>query len=651
MSRLLQSRFALAVASAVLLSTACSDSPSEPRIPAEIEVVTGEDQIGAVGAQLPDPIVVVVLDANGRPVRDQAVTFTVTGGGTVQNASTRTDAAGLAQARWTLGTVLETEQRLEVRAVSGSGSTLASTLVYATAGPAPAARLMMVSPNPQGHWEGGTLGIPPSVRVVDQFGNPVPGVPVTFTVTAGGGRLTNPTVTSGAMGIATVGGWTLGAVGTNTVVATSGNLEPVTFTATARSLTPARVILSAGQNQFAGVTTNVPIAPSVIVQNAAGDALPGIPVTFTPGPNSGNVTNTTVTTNTSGVATVGGWSLGTVAGPQTLVAAASPTATFTFNAEATPGAPRLLEKTAGDAQVGAPGSTLPILPAVTVKDAYGNVVPQVPVTFAVYNGGGSIAGATAISSAKGVATAGSWTLGPLSGTQTLRASAAGTNDADFTARAGTGAASLITRHPQNPTTAVPGREITLSVIVLNDVGEPKAGVPVDFASFPTMHPGAGMVLAPYQGVLTNAQGVASVRYVMPTNVYAPAGVYASSSGLQQLQINVSPLIGPAAEILVTLPNTTVIAGGDLGQPVFTVRDIYGTPIPMFPVKFTVTGGGGTVNGAVETQAATASPPMVTATGPMWKSGPVAGQNTLVVSTPTAPNVPSVVLVRNTVSPP
>lgn len=78
----------------------------------------------------------------------------------------------------------------------------------------------------------------PSVLVTDASGNPVSGVTVTFTVTAGGGSVTGATATSNANGIATVGSWTLGPnVGTNnnTLQASSVGLtgSPVSFTATA----------------------------------------------------------------------------------------------------------------------------------------------------------------------------------------------------------------------------------------------------------------------------------------------------------------------------------------------------------------------------------------------------------------------------------
>ena len=72
----------------------------------------------------------------------------------------------------------------------------------------------------------------PSVIVHDQNGAPMAGVSVTFTVTGGGGSITGASQVTNAVGVATVGGWTLGSVtGTNTLVASSGNLPSVTFTA------------------------------------------------------------------------------------------------------------------------------------------------------------------------------------------------------------------------------------------------------------------------------------------------------------------------------------------------------------------------------------------------------------------------------------
>jgi hypothetical protein len=71
----------------------------------------------------------------------------------------------------------------------------------------------------------------PSVLVSDGSGAPMTGVPVTFTVTTGGGSVTGGSATTNSAGIATVGSWTLGAAGGNTLSATTGTLTAVKFTA------------------------------------------------------------------------------------------------------------------------------------------------------------------------------------------------------------------------------------------------------------------------------------------------------------------------------------------------------------------------------------------------------------------------------------
>jgi hypothetical protein len=72
----------------------------------------------------------------------------------------------------------------------------------------------------------------PSVLVSDASGRPLAGVPVTFTVTSGGGTVTGGSATSDASGLATVGTWTLGTgTGANTLAAATGSLPEVTFTA------------------------------------------------------------------------------------------------------------------------------------------------------------------------------------------------------------------------------------------------------------------------------------------------------------------------------------------------------------------------------------------------------------------------------------
>jgi hypothetical protein len=75
----------------------------------------------------------------------------------------------------------------------------------------------------------------PTVWVSDSSGVvPIPGVLVTFSITAGGGTLGTSSALTDETGIATVRSWRLGdSAGVNTIVASAAGLAPVVFTATA----------------------------------------------------------------------------------------------------------------------------------------------------------------------------------------------------------------------------------------------------------------------------------------------------------------------------------------------------------------------------------------------------------------------------------
>src|SRR6188508_3315191 len=82
------------------------------------------------------------------------------------------------------------------------------------------------------------------------------------------------------------------------------------------------------------------------------------------------------------------------------------------------------------------GTLLPVTPRVIVSGASGPLV-DFPVAFTVENGGGTITGADARTDANGVATLGSWTLGPTPGSNAVKAGA-GTKSVTLTAMALTG---------------------------------------------------------------------------------------------------------------------------------------------------------------------------------------------------------------------
>ncbi|MDQ2671163.1 MAG: hypothetical protein M3Y31_11070 [Gemmatimonadota bacterium] len=190
-------------------------------------------------------------------------------------------------------------------------------------GPAPA-EINKAGGDDQQAAAGSQVAEAPTVRVLDEDGLAVQGATVTFSVQTGGGTVTGATPKTSATGHASVGSWTLGvAGGVNQLTATVGDLEPVTFTATAQvaSGTPANIQLYVGGGQTAQVSTPIPAPPAVRVTDAGGQPVQFATVTFSVEEGGGTATGLTKTTDAQGIARVGEWRLGAAPGLNTLRAA------------------------------------------------------------------------------------------------------------------------------------------------------------------------------------------------------------------------------------------------------------------------------------------------------------------------------------------
>ncbi|MFC1575104.1 leishmanolysin-related zinc metalloendopeptidase, partial [Gemmatimonadota bacterium] len=419
------------------VTPATISATAEPGTPVGSLVASGADQTATVGTGVSTLPAVKVEDSYGNGVPGVAVVFAETsspappgGAEVVTGASTQTDANGIATVGgWTLGTAAGSYELTAF--ISGLGAPVTFT---ATAEADVASAISKHQGDNQSAQTGQAVGIPPSVMIADQYGNPVEGIGVTFAVGAGGGTATGLTATSAADGTAAVGSWTLGAsVGGNSLIATAGDLGSVTFNASALNLVPAAIVKVAGDNQSVMVGTGVPTLPKVRVTDASAIPIPGASVTFSVTSGGGTITAGVANTNASGEATVGSWILGTTTGTNTLSVITSGVAPATFTAIGTAGSAATLTKNAGDAQSAVVSTAVSTPPSVKVMDQYGNGVPGVTVLFAVASGGGSVTAGSAVSNSSGIAQVGSWTLGPTPGANTLTASSTGLNDITFTA--------------------------------------------------------------------------------------------------------------------------------------------------------------------------------------------------------------------------
>ena len=197
MTRLRTGALALLVSAAFV---GCGDDgPTDPPgTTLTLSIVSGNNQVGAIGAVLPAPLTVQVEDQDGNPVSGTAVTWALASAAgpnsSLSSSSTSTGTDGRASVSFTLGDAAGT---YEVRAsVTGSSATFS---VEATASGA----LAVVSGGGQVGMAGQIAAQPLVVKAVGTGGVGIPGVEVTFAVTqsAGTGAAVNPAVaTTGANG-------------------------------------------------------------------------------------------------------------------------------------------------------------------------------------------------------------------------------------------------------------------------------------------------------------------------------------------------------------------------------------------------------------------------------------------------------------------
>jgi hypothetical protein len=177
--------------------------------PAASIVFETAPQSGPVGSVFPVPLTIRVTDAVGNPVPNAAVQWMGAPGTTLYGAflnnPASTDADGRASSLFAAGSASGT---FNVIAMVGN---VASASLPLTLLPLAPAKMVKAAPDNQSASPGSAVAAPPAVKVLDRFNNPVGGVEVTFSVTGGGGTVTNPVAVTNAVGVATAGTWTLGA--------------------------------------------------------------------------------------------------------------------------------------------------------------------------------------------------------------------------------------------------------------------------------------------------------------------------------------------------------------------------------------------------------------------------------------------------------
>ena len=201
-----------------------------------VSVLQGDGQVGTVGEELPDPVIVEVKTDGGQAMADRRVAFVAAqgaGAGGFEPDTAVTDSKGQALTRWVLGTAVGV-YTAEARLVPDGESALPTVPLQATADPGDPDTVRAIGPTIQPGSRGEALPEPLAVLAVDRFGNPVAGAEVKWEASSGNGELSAETTLTGPDGTTSVI-WTLGnRVGVQRATAKVDHADgsPVTFTAT-----------------------------------------------------------------------------------------------------------------------------------------------------------------------------------------------------------------------------------------------------------------------------------------------------------------------------------------------------------------------------------------------------------------------------------
>lgn len=526
------------------------------------------------------------------------------------------------------------------RRASFSWSALAAAAALLAAcngddGPRPPSTLAATSATSLTGIVGDVVSDPLAVKVTDDRGAALGGIVVTFAVAEGGGSVTPAVDTTDNTGVASTR-WRLGGTaGQQRVSATvTGVTTQINFIAAAAAGAPANVAVQAGNNQSATAGTAVPTPPSVIVRDRFNNPVNATSVFFSISSGGGSVTGAGATTNASGVATVGSWTLGPNVGTNTLTAlvvangvTANP---ITFTANGTAGTAAAISAQTGTSITGTVGALVTPVPSIRVLDANGNPVAGVNVNFTASTGS-TVVGGAKTTNLQGVASPDGWQLGSTAATYTLSATVGSLPPVVFSAVARAGAAATMSILAGNNQSATVGRTLPVdpSVRITDALGNPIAGQEVVFEVID----GGGSAVA--RRPVTDANGTATVGAWTLGETPGTNTLRATATGLTVQPVVFTALATAGAPASLTISagnNQTATAGALLPvAPSVVVRDNRGNPVAGVTVTFTASTG-------VLTGASAVSNAAGQATVGSWRLGNTAGVQTLTASINNVPTV-------------
>ncbi|NEO86141.1 MAG: DUF4347 domain-containing protein [Spirulina sp. SIO3F2] len=312
---------------------------------------------------------------------------------------------------------------------------------------------------------------------------------------------------------------------------------------------------TAGNNQSTTVNTNFSTNLQVTLQDEFNANVPsaGTNITFTPGvtPATASFTGSNIaTTNVSGVATVGTLQANTVTGDHTVTATWENLST-TFDLTNTPDAVNSIAISNGNSQTATVATAFANNLEVTVRDQFGNLIPNATINFNGPGAGASLSSASqsVTTDANGLATL-TATANTIVGSYTVQAeSNSVTADFSLTNTVDVAANLNITGGDNQSTVINTPFAGNLEVQVTDQFGNPISGATVTLTA-----PGSGASGTPANTSLTtdaNGNATTSVTANAEVGSYTIA---ADSGSLTPVDFNLSNTTGNAANVTILSGN-------------------------------------------------------------------------------------------------
>ncbi|MBN1481245.1 Ig-like domain-containing protein [candidate division KSB1 bacterium] len=567
---------------------------------------------GVVGAFLPDPVKVKIVDQYGNGVAQQTVDFEIVPVGTNAGyinqpgqtaARDTTDKDGFVQVRWGLGPEVGSQNnKMRATAKLNQVHLVNSPYVFSASAMVGGADQLIKVTNDSSLSSiiGNTLSEYLKVRIIDSYDNPVANVPVRFQVLsrneAQGGTLdgtidtlkTKPTDSNGFAWVQFTLGQKAG-YKINKVEARAENPatklplkgSPVLFEITGTSTNARKIKLADGGGQKGSVGDYLPRAVSVTAVDRYDNPVRNQPIRFRIVPNDtmqmewvgslgpGSAVDTSVNTNAQGFASIQ-WRLGRYIGRYTLEASS-------FGNGHLENSPLLIYASGKAGKTNPDTSLVRVNPAellvsngeikstviVTLRDQFGNPVSGKAVNIQVSGDGNLITQPMDTTNVRGEATG--YLASRVAGEKYITArdmnSGISLRDSLTSIVFRPAAAAAITKAPENNGDTQKRNtgtvlEYPLKVLVTDRFGNAIPNVPVTFRAI-----SGGGTLVDNQPVLTDSMGISAAKYRLGLQAGANL-IEASSAGLSGSPVNFSAL----AENPQQLSRLEILGGNLLSAP-------------------------------------------------------------------------------------